>query len=77
MIDSGQRLHKHVTAETNAHKNRVNLGNEMFLRGQCRYVINKEQNQRVGSSAQEAVEIGPERVKLNNLHCYKPLLGNG
>jgi hypothetical protein len=29
------------------------------------------------SSAQEAVKIGPETVKLKNLHCWKPLPGNG
>jgi hypothetical protein len=30
-----------------------------------------------GSSARKAVKIGPEGVKLKNLHCYKPLPGNG
>jgi hypothetical protein len=29
------------------------------------------------SSAQAAVTRGHERWKLNNLHCYKPLPGNG
>jgi hypothetical protein len=29
------------------------------------------------SSAREAVIRGPERGKLKNLHCLKPLLGNG
>jgi hypothetical protein len=29
------------------------------------------------SSARAAVKRGPERAKLRNLHCYKPLLGNG
>jgi hypothetical protein len=29
------------------------------------------------SSAREAVTRGPERGKLKNLHCWKPLPGNG
>jgi hypothetical protein len=29
------------------------------------------------SFAREAVKKGLERVKLKNLHCYKPLPGNG
>jgi hypothetical protein len=28
------------------------------------------------SSAREAVKIGPERGKLKNLHCLRPLPGN-
>jgi hypothetical protein len=29
------------------------------------------------SSAWEAVKVRPEHVKLKNLHCLKPLPGNG
>jgi hypothetical protein len=29
------------------------------------------------SFARQAMKRGPEGVKLKNLHCQKPLLGNG
>jgi hypothetical protein len=36
-----------------------------------------ERCQLIGSSAQEAVKIGTESVKMKNLLCSNPLPGNG
>jgi hypothetical protein len=48
--------------------------------GQLRSAREAEKRRRyssVDSSAREAVKIESEHVKLKNLHCKKPLPGNG
>jgi hypothetical protein len=44
-----------------------NSGNRVFLRGPCRDVISNGENQSLGSSVREAVNRGPERVRLKNV----------
>jgi hypothetical protein len=75
-VASGQRLGKHVSAATD-----TNPTTEVrrFLCGPCGDVISKGQSlvDSELSSAREAVKMEPERVKVKNLHCYKPFPGNG
>jgi hypothetical protein len=52
-----------------ARNNRVTIGKGVFLRGPRCDVISKGESQLRVSSAREAVNRGPERVKLKNLHC--------
>jgi hypothetical protein len=66
---SGQRLGKHVPAATNTHATiELLLETGCFLCGPCRDLISKRQSQLLGGSARESVKVGPERVKLKNLH---------
>jgi hypothetical protein len=50
------------------HTTIVTVGNGVFLHGPCRGVISKGQSQLLGSSVWEAVKIGPQHMKLKNLH---------
>jgi hypothetical protein len=54
-----------------------NNGSRVFLYYLCRDVIRKGQCKLRVSSVRDAVKKGLELVKLKNLHCHKPLPGNG
>jgi hypothetical protein len=69
MTVSGQRLSEHIPMATNTHTTIQLLLETGCFYGPCQNVISKGQSQLLASSAQEAVKIEPECVKLKNLHC--------
>jgi hypothetical protein len=75
---SRQRIGKYVSAATNTHATiELLLETGCLLLGSSKVVMRKiigatqlvEGCQLTESSALEAVKIGPERVKLKNIHC--------
>jgi hypothetical protein len=72
---SGQQFGKQVLAGMETY---AKIEERCFQCGQSREVITRTAGATSsGSFVREVLKIGPERVKLKNFHCYKPLPGNG